>query len=76
MFAQEQEKGAGVGAHVMGGGEVEGAGGVLPRGHSGRRSPAAVSYNRASHSLWGRSAPHNAAATVGDFLIENWLTVV
>ena len=29
----------------------------------------------ASHSLSGRSEPHNAAAT-GDFLIENWQTIV
>ena len=39
--------------------------------------PPLLSPPNASHSLCsGRSAPHNAAATLGDFLIENWLTVV
>ena len=65
-----------MGAHVMGGGEVEGAGGVLPRGHSGRRSPAAaVSYNCFPFILGSVSTTQHRCHS-GDFLMENWLTNV
>ena len=60
----------------MGGGEVEGAGGVLPRGHSGRRSPAAaVSYNCFPFILGSVSNTQRRSHS-GDFLIKNWLTIV